>query len=122
MPNEPFSIRKRLKSFVYAGNGIKILLRDEHNARIHLFATIIVIILGFLYNISSIEWIAVLFSIALVISMEMINSAIENMCNFISPEMHASIKIIKDLAAGAVLVSAIIALIIGLIIFVPKII
>jgi diacylglycerol kinase len=122
MPNEPFSIRKRLKSFVYAGNGIKILLRNEHNARIHLFAIIIVIALGFLYNISSIEWIAVLLSIALVFSMEMINSAIENICNFISPEKHESIKIIKDLAAGAVLVSAIIAMIIGLIIFVPKII
>jgi diacylglycerol kinase len=121
MQNEPFSIKKRLKSFVYAFNGIKILIRDEHNARIHLLATIFVIVLGFYLNISTPEWIAVLFAIGFVFAMEMTNSAIENLCDFASPEKHETIKKVKDLAAGAVLLSAVSALIIGLIIFIPKI-
>ena len=120
--NKAFSIRERLKSFVYASNGIRILIRNEHNARIHLLATIVIITLGFLFSISVHEWIVIVLTIGIVISMEMINSAIEEICNFISPEKHESIKRIKDLAAGAVLVSAIIAFIIGVIIFVPKII
>jgi len=120
MQNETFSIKKRLKSFVFAFNGIRILFRNEHNAWIHLFASICAISLGFFCHISSIEWIAVLFAIGLVLSMEAVNSAIENLCDFASPDKHETIKKVKDLAAGAVLISAIIALIIGLIIFTPK--
>jgi len=120
MQNETFSIKKRLKSFVFAFNGIKILFRDEHNAWIHLIASISAITLGFFCHISSIEWIAVFFAIGLVLSMEAVNSAIENLCDFASSDKHETIKKVKDLAAGAVLISAIIALIIGLIIFTPK--
>ena len=120
MQNEPFSLRKRLKSFVYAWNGIKIVLLDEHNARIHFLATLCAIILGFYLNISSQEWIAVLIAIGFVFAMEMVNSAIENLCDFVSPQKHDTIKKVKDLAAGAVLISAITALFIGLIVFVPK--
>ena len=121
MQNEPFSLKKRLKSFVYAINGVKLLLREEHNARIHALATFCVIGLGFYFTISSTEWIAVLFAIGFVFSMEMVNSAIENVCDFMSPDKHETIKKVKDMAAGAVLISAIIAAIVGSIIFIPKV-
>ena len=116
-----FSISKRLKSFKYAFNGLRILIKEEHNARIHLFATICVIIAGLFFNISINEWIGVIFSIGLVFSLEIINSSIENIADFISPEKHEMIKKIKDLSASGVLISAITAFIIGLIIFIPKI-
>lgn len=112
---------KRIKSFKYAFNGLRILIKEEHNARIHLFATICVIIAGLFYEISLIEWIAIIFSIGLVVSLEIINSSIENIADFISPERDEKIKKIKDLSASGVLISAITALIIGLIIFIPKI-
>ena len=121
MQNEPFSLKKRLKSFVYAINGVKILLHDEHNARIHALATLCVLWFGVYFNITSTEWIAVLFAIGFVFSMEMVNSAIENLCDFMSPDKHETIKKVKDLAAGAVLISAIIAAIVGSIIFIPKV-
>ncbi|MDA3911608.1 MAG: diacylglycerol kinase family protein [Bacteroidales bacterium] len=116
------SMKKRLISFKYAFNGLKILLREEVNARIHLFATICVIIAGFFFEITSIEWIAVFFAIGFVLTAETLNTAIENMADFISPEKHEKIKRIKDLSAAAVLISAITALIIGLIVFIPEII
>lgn len=97
------------------------MIKEEHNARIHLFATVCVIIAGLFFNISMNEWIGVIFSIGLVFSLEIINSSIENIADFISPEKHEMIKKIKDLSASGVLISAITALIIGLIIFIPKI-
>lgn len=121
MKQQRFSISKRLKSFKYAFNGLRILIKEEHNARIHLFATICVIIAGLFFNISINEWIGVIFSIGLVFSLEIINSSIENIADFISPEKHEMIKKIKDLSASGVLISAITAFIIGLIIFIPKI-
>ena len=117
-----FSITKRLHSFKYAVNGLRIVIKEEHNARVHLFASISAIIAGLFFTISISEWIAVIFAIGFVISIEIINSAIENIADFISPEKHEKIKRIKDLAAAAVLISALTALTIGLIIFVPKII
>jgi len=121
MKQERFSILKRLKSFKYAFNGLRILIKEEHNARIHLLATICVIIAGVFFKISLNEWIAIVFSIGFVFSLEIINSSIENIADFISPEKHEMIKKIKDLSASGVLIGAITALIIGLIIFMPKI-
>lgn len=121
MTRQHFSIFKRLKSFKHAFNGLRILIKEEHNARIHLFATICVIIAGVFFKISLNEWIAIIFSIGLVFSLEIINSSIENIADFISPEKHEMIKKIKDLSASGVLISAITALMIGLIIFAPKI-
>lgn len=118
--NEKFSITKRFKSFGYAFNGLKILFKEEHNARIHLLATIIVIGLAWFFKISSLEWIAILFAVGFVIVTEILNTAIENVSDFISPEKHDAIKKIKDLSAGAVLISSIIALVIGVIVFIPK--
>jgi len=121
MKEQKFSISKRIKSFGFAFNGIKIFLKEDHNSRIHLFATACVILAGIYFEISTLEWLAVIFAIGFVITLEIINSAIENISDFISPEKNDSIKKIKDLAAAGVLISALTALIIGLIIFIPKI-
>jgi diacylglycerol kinase (ATP) len=122
MKQDKFSFKKRLKSFKYAFNGLKILIREEHNSWIHIFVAICVLLSGFLLKITTSEWIAVIFCIGLVIALEMINSAIENIADFVSPEKHEMIKKIKDLSAGAVFIAAIASAIIGLIIFLPKII
>ena len=120
MKQERFSCAKRLKSFKYAFNGLKILIREEHNVRIHVFITGCVLTAGLVLKISYSEWIAVVLCIGMVIALEMINSAIENIADFISPEKHEQIKKIKDLAAGAVLVGALTAVTVGLIVFLPK--
>jgi len=118
--SEKFALKKRLASFRYAFNGLKILIQEEHNARIHLFAACCVLIAGAVFKISTTEWIAVIFCIGLVIALELINSAIENAADYLSKEKSESIKKIKDLSAGAVLVAAIASAIIGVIIFLPK--
>lgn len=120
MNQHRFSLSKRLKSFSHAFNGLKILIKEEHNARIHMFATIVVVMAGFVFKISVNEWFAVLFAIGFVMTVEIINTAIENMADIVSPEKDKRIKKIKDLSAAAVLISALTALVIGLIIFIPK--
>jgi len=120
MKQQKFSIKKRIRSFGYALNGLKILVREEHNARIHLFAAVCVLIAGIVFHISSFEWILIVFAIGLVIAFEAINSAIENLADFVSPEKHKWIKKIKDLSAAGVLIVAIVAAIVGMIIFIPK--
>lgn len=122
MKQEKFSIRKRLKSFTYAFNGLKVLLREEHNSRIHLFATVCVIVSGVLLKISLLEWVAVAFAVGLVFSGEIFNSAVEDLSDVVCPERDERIKKVKDLAAAAVLVNAITAAVIGLLVFLPKII
>jgi len=119
---EKFSIAKRLKSFTYAFNGLKVLFAEEHNSRIHLFATVCVIIAGALLKLSLLEWAAVAFAVGLVFSGEIFNSAIEDLSDVVCPERDDRIKKVKDLAAAAVLVNAIAAAVIGLLVFVPKII
>ena len=96
------------------------MLREEHNAWIHVVITICVVIAGFLLQISLFEWIAVVLCVGLVFALELVNSAIENMSDFVSPEKNDIIKKVKDLLAAAVLVAAICSVIIGLIIFLPK--
>lgn len=121
MKNDGFTLRKRLKSFKFAFNGIRLLITREHNAWIHCFAAICVIIAGFAFDISTTEWIAVTFAIGTVLAAEAVNSSIEAIADLVSPEYNEAIKRTKDLAAGAVLIFAISAAIVGLIIFVPKI-
>lgn len=110
------------KSFGFAINGIRQCFITEQNFRIHTVAAIVAIILAFVFNVSGFEWIAILFCIAFVISMEMLNTAIEKLCDVVHKEMHPLIKKVKDISAAAVLVSAIFSAIAGLIIFLPKII
>ncbi|MDY0217015.1 MAG: diacylglycerol kinase family protein [Bacteroidales bacterium] len=120
MKHQKFSLSNRLKSFSYAFNGLKILIKEEHNARIHLFAAIVVVMAGFIFKISVNEWFVVLLAIGFVMVVEIINTAIESIANIISPEKDKRIKKIKDLSAAAVLISALTALVIGSIIFIPK--
>ena len=121
MKKVKFSIVKRIKSFGFAFNGLRILFHEEHNSRIHFFASILVIIASLLFKLNTYEWIAIIFSIGLVITAEIINTAVENIADFLTTEQNNHIKKIKDLAAAAVLVSALTALTIGLIVFLPKI-
>lgn len=119
---ERFSIKKRMKSFTYAGKGIKNLICKEHNAWIHLTVAVLVILVGFYFDIQRGEWIAVIGCIGAVMAAEAFNTAIERLVNLVSPEWHPIAGEVKDIAAGAVLICAITAAIIGLIIFIPYII
>jgi diacylglycerol kinase len=118
-PNK-FSLKKRLKSFTFAFNGLKGLWKNEHNLRIHIVTAILVIGLGYYFQISIPEWIAVILLIGLVFAAEIFNSAIEHLADFVMPNLDSRIGKIKDLSAAAVLVAAMAAFIIGLIIFLPK--
>ena len=120
MKNEGFTLRKRLESFKYAFSGIKTLLLFEANAWIHCIATVLVVAAGFLFDLSSMEWIAIIIVIGGVFAAEGLNTAIEKLADVVSPGYNETIKHVKDLSAGAVLFMAIAAAIVGLIIFVPK--
>lgn len=122
MRDEKFSLRKRIKSFSYAYAGIKVLLREEHNARIHTVAAIVAVTLGFLFGITPGEWTAVVIVIAMVFAAEAVNSAIERTADFVKAERDDRKRDIKDLAAGAVLLCAMGAAVVGVIIFLPYLI
>lgn len=122
MNEKKFSLKKRARSFRYAFRGIRWLIKREHNAWIHCFAAICVVTAGLLFHLSVTEWIAVVFAIGSVLAAEAFNSAIEALSDFASPVYQEAIKHTKDLAAGAVLLIAIAAAIVGMLIFVPKII
>lgn len=121
MKNQKFSLQDRIKSFTYAFNGFKILLIEEHNARIHVVAAIVTVIAGFYFDISTVEWMIILLCIGAVIALEIVNSAIENLADLVCQEKNEFVKKAKDLAAAAVLTAAFVAVIIALIIFIPKI-
>lgn len=120
MKNDGFTLRKRLRSFRYAFHGIQLLIRHEHNAWIHYFAAVCVVTAGCLTGLSVMEWIAVIFAIGMVLAAEAVNSSIEALADLVSPDYNEAIKRTKDLAAGAVLILAIAAAIVGLLIFIPK--
>jgi diacylglycerol kinase len=120
MEQKRFSWKERGSSFLYAWNGIKSVLRSEHNTWIHLGFTIVAVALGFILKISAHEFVAIVLSIALVWVTEIVNTAIEKIMDFISLEHHPQIGLVKDLAAAAVLIAAISAVIVGAIIYLPK--
>ena len=119
---DKFSISKRLQSFSHAFDGIKVLLKEEHNARVHVVLALTVVLAGFYFKIEPFEWMFIVLCIALVLSLEIVNSSIERMADFISPDKHKAIKHIKDLAAAAVLLSAIASIVVAAIILIPRII
>lgn len=119
---ERFSIKKRLNSFTFAFKGFIWLFRFEHNARIHLFSLIIAVLAGFFFHISNEEWSLLFIVSGFVLSAEAFNSAIEFLADEVSLEKRDKIGKSKDLAATGVLVAALAAAIVGLIIFLPKII
>lgn len=118
----PFSWRKRGKSFVFAFRGLQQLLRDEHNSRIHCAFALAAVILGIWLRIAAWEWIAIVGCIGAVVMAEAFNSAIEALADRFGPERHPLIAKAKDIAAGAVLIMASAAAVIGLVIFLPKLI
>jgi diacylglycerol kinase len=109
------------KSFKYAFEGIKLTYRNEPNFRIQLVLAILSTILGIFLKISQIEWLILIIIIFVVLLLELINSSIEALVDLISPEKNEKAKIAKDTAAGAVLVASILSLIIGIVLFLPKI-
>ena len=110
-----------IKSFAFALNGIKACFSKEPNFKIHTGIAIGVVASGIFFQISLTEWVLMLICMGFVLCMEMINTAIEQLCNIVYNQPHPGIKIIKDISAGAVLVSAIVAAICGVIVFIPKI-
>ncbi|KLV27313.1 diacylglycerol kinase [Niallia circulans] len=116
-------IRKnsQLSSFRLAILGILTAIKQERNVKIHLVITILVIVLGLLNDLSKQEWMLIAFCIGLVISLELINTAIERVVDLVTSEYHPLAKEAKDIAAGAVFVAAILSIVIGGIIFIPKI-
>lgn len=113
---------KIFKSFVFAFNGVKLCWRTETNFKIHLFFTALAVLLGINFHITNTEWQIIVVCTGLVLAMEMLNTAIEKLCDVVYPGRHVQIKQIKDMAAGAVLVSALASCVAGCIIFLPKII
>ncbi|MDD2515300.1 MAG: diacylglycerol kinase family protein [Proteiniphilum sp.] len=116
-------IKNRILSFKYAFWGIDTLFRETPNAVIQLVAAIAAILSGLFFHITNAEWLILILSIGGVLTMETINSALENLSDYASKkEMHPTIRKVKDLSAAAVLIMAIAALAIGLVIFLPRII
>lgn len=113
----PFSLKDRAMSFVYAYKGLRRFLSSEHNARLHLLATVGVFLLGFFFGIDRMEWMALIISMGLVWMAELLNTAIEKLVDEISKERNPRWAFIKDVAAGAVLVAAVIALSVGILVF-----
>ena len=114
-----YSFKKQLKSFSFAWKGILTCAGHEQNITFHLLVAILVIAAGLLFNITHVEWMVVMLCIGTVITAELFNSAIERLVDLVSPEWNKIAGEVKDIAAGAVLVTAITAAIIGLIVFLP---
>ena len=117
-----YSIKRFFKSFGYAAKGIFSAFKTEQNLLVQLIVGIITIVLGIVLKVSTVELLVIILAIGLVMSMEFVNTSIEYVVDMAMPEIHPLAKSSKDIAAAAVLFSAITAFVIGLIIFVPKII
>ncbi len=118
-PNDGF-IKGRFRSLKFALKGAYLLLTTEHSIMVQFSVGIAVIILGFIKNISVTEWMFQLISIGMVLVAESLNTGIEKLCDFVHPDFHKKIGFIKDISAGAATFAAIVAFIIGLIIYIPK--
>jgi diacylglycerol kinase len=116
---KPFSVTARVRSFGYALAGLLTLLREQHNARIHLLATVLVIALAAYLQVSRLEWSVLLLCIALVWMAEALNSALEYFCDAVIEEEHPLIAKAKDVAAAGVLICAVVAAVVGCLVLVP---
>lgn len=113
-------LRDRLNSFKYAFNGLRLLFQTQIHGKFHLFFAVFVLIAGVFFNISTTEWCFVVLSVTLVIAAEAFNTALEKLTDLVSPDYHELAGHAKDLAAGAVLMCALGSVVIGFIIFLPK--
>ena len=121
MDSNKFKIKDRIKSFRFAFAGIVNLLKNEHNSRVHLFVSLCVIILGFKLHVDKFEWLILILCIGLVFVTEILNTSIEKLADVVDPNWNVHIGHVKDYGAAAVLVAAGTSLVIGLVIFVPKV-
>ncbi len=114
-----FSIIQRAKSFVHAGRGLYVFFKSTHNAWVHVCIFLLIIIASIFFKITKTEWILVLIVSSIVFISEAFNTAIEIDMDLTSPTYHPYAKDTKDVAAGAVLLASVLAVVVGLIIFVP---
>ena len=119
MSRPAFSLVGRLRSFGYAFSGLWFVLRTQHNAWLHVIATLSVVGLAAVFRVNREDWLWLVVAIALVWIAEVINTAFEHLCDVVSPELHQSVQKAKDVAAAAVLIAAAAAVIIGGIVFWP---
>jgi diacylglycerol kinase (ATP) len=119
--NKPFTLSGRILSFKYAGRGVWLTIKSQHNAWVHALATIVVIVAGFALSISRIEWCVIVLACAAVWTAEALNTALELLADAKTKEIHPVIGQAKDVAAGAVLITALGAVIVGVIIFAPHV-
>ena len=116
-----WSLVRRAQSFSHAFRGIRLFFVTTPNAWIHIFAALVVVIAGFYFEVSPFEWLALVLVMGLVLVAEAFNTAIEIDMNLTSPQFHPYARDTKDVAAGAVLLSALTAVAVGLIVFLPKV-
>ena len=117
-----FTFSGRVRSIRYAVDGIGHVLRSQHNAWVHLFASVVVIISGIVFQLSLSQWTLIIAAMVLVWVAEVLNTAFELLCDVASPDFHPLVKKAKDISAGAVLISAVGATVIGCIVFIPYLI
>jgi diacylglycerol kinase (ATP) len=120
MFNKSF-IKSRISGLKYASRGAWLLVKREQSIQVQLFVSVVVIVAGLYFEITTTEWMFQLLAIGLVLSIEGLNTAIEEIANFVHPDFHNRIGLIKDISAGAVFFAAIIAVIIAAIIYTPYI-
>lgn len=113
-------MKSRIKSFRFAIAGLCSLFKNEHNSRIHVFATAVVITLGIILKLNLCEWSVLIIVIGMVFITELFNSSLESLANRVDPEINELIRRAKDYGAAAVLIAATVAVIIGCLIFIPK--
>ena len=114
-----YDYKKQLRSFRYAWQGIRACVGREQNLSFHLITTVLVVGAGFALDITRGEWTAICLCIGLVVGAELFNTAIERLVDLVSPQRHPLAGQVKDIAAGAVLVCALAAIVVGVIIFIP---
>ncbi len=121
MNSDKFSLKTRFGSFKFAFHGLWLLVQNEHNSRIHFLAAIVAIAMGIILKINPYEWSLLIIVIGIVFLTELLNSSLETLADFVNPEWNEKIRNVKDYAAAAVLISAITSVVVGALIFIPKI-
>jgi diacylglycerol kinase len=121
MRSNKFSLKSRFGSFKFAFHGLRALLKNEHNSRIHLLTAIVAIAMGLILKINPFEWSLLIIVIGIVFLTELLNTSLETLADLVDSEWNERIIKVKDYAAAAVLVSAIVSVVIGGLIFIPKI-
>lgn len=120
MKSNKFSLKSRLRSFRFALNGLSSMLRNEHNSRIHVLAALAAIALGIILKLNSNEWCLIIIVIGIVFITELLNTSLESLADLVDPKWNEKIRKAKDYSAGAVLIAAIISIVTGGLVFIPK--